>query len=367
MTGNSNLEIGMDEKELLIVLGTRPEAIKLAPILNEMRKLEVSFNVVLTGQHQELMRGTPLMEVNDGDIILAFPSSLDLSFWVTRAIEELESLYSDINPSAIMVYGDTKSTFAAADASKYLYETPLLHVEAGVRSRDMDNPFPEEWFRTRITQWASWHYATTQNNVNNLINDHVRPEKIILTGSSAVSALDAFSDARIVTEPLSQVLVTLHRRELLFDDIDEVVKAVIDEARIQKDVVFLWPVHPHLLKVVSKSIFLQVPGNMQILDSMPYRNAVKALSESLGVLTDSGGICEEAATLGVPCAVLRYVTDRPEAVLEGVAKVFEPTPLETRKAIAMLINRELPRRPSAVYGSPDSAKKIAEHVKKVLN
>lgn len=352
-------------KELLVVLGTRPEAIKLAPILNEMRKLEIQYRIVLTGQHKELMEGMPLLEGTTAFLDLSAP--LDLSLWVDKAITHLVDLYHELNLSAIMVYGDTKSTFAAADASKYLYEVPLLHVEAGVRSRDMANPFPEEWFRTRITQWASWHYATTQNNVNNLINDHVRPEKIILTGSSAVSALDTFSDARIVTEPLSQVLVTLHRRELLFDDIDEVVKAVIDEAKIQKDVAFLWPIHPHLLKVVSKSIFLQVPGNMQILDSLPYREAVKILAESLGVLTDSGGICEEAATLGVPCAVLRYVTDRPEAVSEGVAKVFEPTPLETRKAIAMLINRELPRRPSAVYGSPNAAAKIAEHVKKVLN
>jgi len=357
-------------KELLVVLGTRPEAIKLAPIINEMRKLGIPLKVILTGQHKELMRGTPLSIVHTtaiGEVLLDIPFSLDLSLWVDKAITRLEDLYHELNPSAIMVYGDTKSTFSAADASKYLYEVPLLHVEAGVRSRDMENPFPEEWFRTRISQWASWHYATTPNNRNNLILDHVRPEKIILTGSSAVSALDTFSGARVVLEPLSQVLVTLHRRELLFNGVDEVVKAVIDEARIQEGVEFIWPVHPHLLKVVSKSIFIRVPGNMQIVDPLPYREAVKTLSESLGVLTDSGGLCEEAATLGVPCAVLRYVTDRPEAVAEGVAKVFEPTPLEARKAIAMLINRELPRRATAVYGSPDAAAKIAAHVKKVLN
>lgn len=359
-------------KKLMIVLGTRPEAIKLSPIIAELIKKNVNIVLVYTGQHKDLVEQTPISQFNEpvcGLTNINLPSFGIVTPWLAKAVTAIKQRIVNFKPEFLAVYGDTMSAYAAAEASLDFMELQLLHIEAGVRSGDEASPWPEERFRSRITHWADWHYATTEHNVNNLIFDHVRPERIILTGSSTVSALMAYSSARFTPAPLFRILITLHRREFILGDQTQlVVEAIIDEVGLpsNKEFEFLWPVHPHLRRTLPKGIFQEVPKNLIIVDPMPYSKAVEALAESYGVLTDSGGIQEEAATLGVPTAVLRSATDRPEAIRVGIAKLFEPTPLEARKAIAMLTSGELPRRASAVYGEPDAAEKIAEHIHKII-
>jgi UDP-N-acetylglucosamine 2-epimerase (non-hydrolysing) len=231
-----------------------------------------------------------------------------------------------------------------------------VHVEAGVRSGDLENPWPEEGFRREITGLADWHYAPTAHCFANLVAEGVNPSRIRVTGNSVVSALARYTAAR-PSPAEDHILVTLHRRELLqSSEFRNVVQAIIDEAGApQCQLKFLWPVHPATLPLLGD---FEGPPNFLLGNPLSYVNFAGWLATAVGVLTDSGGLQEEAATLGVPCAVLRKATDRPESVQAGLAACFSPDGAGVHSAISWLLGSRI-RAPSAIFGEVGAAAAIA--------
>lgn len=347
---------------ILLVVGTRPECIKVGPVVAELRALGADFEVLLSGQHTDLLAGTPAeTDLADADT-LSLPSSGNVDEWIETALPIFAAEFSRRKPRTVVVQGDTMSAYAAA-RSAFQLGIPIAHIEAGVRSHDLDEPWPEEWIRREISQLATHHFAATKNAVLNLADEDLT-DNVHLTGNPVVSALERYGKAFHVAHPFPQILVTMHRREWLAlgtESVKLTYLAFREEAEVRPGIMFKWPMHPATAKALDlkKGPLPDLP-NFKIVAPMHYREAVTQLSRSMGVATDSGGIQEEAATIGVPCAVMRRTTDRPESVQEGVARTFCPTPDGVHRAVKCLCERRIPRKPSAVYGRPDSARKIAE-------
>lgn len=348
---------------LLLVFGTRPEAIKLGPVAAELRASSTPFGVLCTGQHTTLLEGTPAETDLSGQntLSLGLASDGNVTRWTMRAELKirkfLETWDSAEQLNTVVVQGDTMSALAAARAAKILERT-LVHVEAGVRSGDLENPWPEEGFRREITGLADWHYAPTSHCFANLVAEGVSPTRILVTGNPVVSALARYTAAK-PSPAEDHVLVTLHRRELLGSkQFPQVVEALINEAAQRPSLKFLWPVHPATMPLLSG---FEGPPNLMLGNPLSYVNFAGWLATARGVLTDSGGLQEESAVLGVPCAVLRKVTDRPESVQAGLAALWSPDAAGVKKGIEWLLGPRI-RQPSAIFGDIGSAGTIAKHL-----
>jgi len=238
---------------------------------------------------------------------------------------------------------------------------PVAHVEAGVRSGSLAEPWPEEYLRVEIDRMATWRYAPTARAVANLLAERLGG---LVTGNTVVDALRQYTDATPRPETSALVLVTLHRRELyLRPDAGDVLDALCRAATLYPGVTVAWPVHPATRKLVGK---LAPPQNVRLLDPLPHAAFADMLCGARAVLTDSGGVVEEAATLGVPTAVLRNETDRPEAEAVGIAQRFPTTPEGVLHAMRVLVARVIPRQPTAVYGDGYAAERIVHHLATVL-
>jgi len=342
---------------IAVVWGTRPEAIKLGCVVAELRAANVPLTLLCTGQHTDLLRGGPAETDLLGSKSLGLKSSGDVMRWTRIAERQLRFTLSELSPELVVVQGDTMSAVAGARAAS-LCKIPVAHVEAGVRSHCASEPWPEEGFRVEIAQLADWHYAPTERCLANLMREDIPRQQIVVTGNPGISAIARYTRAVPVAQAQTPtILITLHRRELLKSpDCDAVFRAVGDTADCYPALRFLWPLHP----AIKKSI--QGPPNLRIVPPLDYCRCVTGLPLIVGVLTDSGGLQEEASTLGVPCAVLRRVTDRPESVEAGVAQVFPPTVEGTKQAIQALATESIPRKAAPVFGDMLSASRIARHL-----
>src|SRR2546426_878688 len=345
--------------QLVFVYGTRPEAIKLGPIAAELRALGSMGTVICTNQHSELLKGTPAeSDLADGTS-LGLLSNGNVLQWTRTAEARLRASFGEIPSPTIVVQGDTMTAIAAARAAAAL-RLPVAHVEAGVRSHNPEEPWPEEGFRTEIAQLAAWHYAPTSTAFANLVQEGVEPNRILVTGNPGISAIARYTTAVPVAEAATPtILVTLHRREVLLGPNGvATVTALGDICRRFDTPSFVWPIHP----APSRTLNVELPPNLRVVAPLSYVQCVTGLALCLGVLTDSGGLQEEAATLGVPCAVMRNVTDRPESVEARVARCFPPTPIGVKAAVTALVNHEIPRKAAPVFGNPDAASLIAKHL-----
>lgn len=348
--------------KLVFVYGTRPEAIKLGPVVRELGDSRLA--IIATGQHESLLRGTPAESDLKDSISLCLPSNGDVSVWVSAAVPILVKRLEAMLPiKAVVVQGDTMSAYAGTLAGSQL-RIPVVHIEAGLRSGDLEEPWPEERIRRAISLRASLHLCPTERAKRNLLREGVPEKQTRVTGNPIVSALHYYADPKPQEIPDNQILVTMHRRE--WTDLGracvlETIYALLETAELYPDIRFLWPMHPGVLKIAEIDV-RRTPENVLISPPLAYREAIDQLKRSIGVATDSGGISEEAACLGVPCAILRNVTDRQESVDEGMAKLFCPGPEGIREALKCLISRELPRKPLEVYGTPESAMIIAQEL-----
>jgi len=344
---------------LVLVYGSRPEAIKLGPLAAELRARDVPFRVLCTGQHTTLLRGTPA-ETDLADAIqLGIASDGDVDRWIQTALPKVHLALRELGATHVVVQGDTMSALVGAIAAKRVQAT-LCHVEAGVRSGHRGDPWPEERFRCHITRLADWHFAPTPRAVWNLRQEG-KTQRVVLTGNTSVSALARYSDAK-PEPPEAYLLMTMHRREWLREvQMHKFIGALAEALTKHPRLTLTWPVHP--------AVYIPWHFNPQItmFAPFPYRDMTEALARACGVLTDSGGLVEEAATLGVPCAILRRHNDRPEAVEAGVARCFDPTPEGVRRAVDCLVGGELPRRPSDIYGTPDAAARIARYLEELTS
>lgn len=343
----------MSRGRLVLVYGTRPESIKIGPVAAELKRLGAPLTICCTGQHTTLLDGMPSEQDLAGAASLNLPSNGKWEEWVPAACRALKDFYESQRPiSAVIVQGDTMSAFAAAMQAHHM-GIPVAHVEAGLRSHDRENPFPEEMFRTQITQFASWYYAPTKTSVKNLLAEGVSERHILRTGNTVVSALARYSTDGLlhITTPKPHILVTLHRREWLADpdNARHTVAALFEAATHHPELQFRWPVHPTVHRTLDLSR-IAGPPTMVCGDPLPYQSTIHTLRHATGLITDSGGLQEEAATLGIPTAVLRTVSDRPESITAGMARLFPPTPDGITRAFHELATGTIPRLPSNCYG-----------------
>jgi UDP-N-acetylglucosamine 2-epimerase (non-hydrolysing) len=321
-------------KTVVVVVGTRPEAIKLAPlILRWRRSRSVCCHVMVTAQHRQLL-DQALAEFGiraDADLDLMRPGQ-SLAALTARAVEALDAHYERAAPALVVVQGDTTTALCAALAAFYR-KIPVAHVEAGLRTGNLQAPWPEEANRALIGRLATLHFAPTPGARRALLREGVENGRIHVTGNTAIDALfhilaRAPGPGNERPWPGKSVLVTLHRRENFGERIESVLEAVADLAARFPDVAMICPVHPNPAvrqsyeRVLARSGDERLRhGNVELLDPLPYRRFVVEMQRASLILTDSGGIQEEAPSLGTPVLVLRDSTERPEALTTGMVRL----------------------------------------------
>ena len=308
------------------VLGTRPEAIKLAPLILEFKKNEkVKINIVLSGQHEDMIRSVMDMFDLKEDInlnILRRSISLDQS--ISLILSELSIFLDDIKPDIVFVQGDTVTAFAGALAA-FLKRIPVAHVEAGLRTENIYSPFPEEANRRMISQITSLHFPPTKIAFKNLSNNGIN-KNVFISGNTVVDALNIVS--KKINHPNIKnfdiykekyILTTVHRRENWGNPIRNIAKGIQNIAAKNKNLKFIIPMHKNPSVRIPLVDLLGKNKNILLIEPLPYPEFILTLKHSIIVLTDSGGIQEEAHTLGKPTLILRDSTERPEVLIEGNA------------------------------------------------
>ena len=339
----------MSKKKVMLVFGTRPEAIKMCPLVNELKARTDEFETVVTvtGQHREMLDQVLRVFGVTPDHDLAIMKPGQTLFDVTcDVLLKLKAVLEDEKPDVVLVHGDTTTSFAAALACFYL-QIPVGHVEAGLRTHDIYSPWPEEMNRQLTGRIATYHFAPTPLSRRNLLAENVRPERITVTGNTVIDALymvedkikgDKALDAEL-EDILSQagydvarlvggrrlVLITGHRRENFGEGFLSICRAIRTLAERHPAVDFVYPMHlnPNVRKPIHE-VFgesLSNLGNMFFIEPLEYLSFVYLMEKSTIVLTDSGGIQEEAPGLGKPVLVMRDTTERPEALDAGTVRL----------------------------------------------
>lgn len=366
------------KKTVLLVFGTRPEAIKMCPLVKELRKRE-QFNTVVcvTGQHKQMLES--VLEAFDvtPDYDLGIMKPSQTLFDVTIAVlEGLRSVINEVAPDVVLVHGDTTTSFAAALACFYL-EIPVGHVEAGLRTYDVLSPFPEEFNREATGIVAKWNFAPTETACENLLSEHRDPERIFITGNTGIDALNTtvlgeYSHPELDwAEGSRLILITAHRRENLGEPMHRMFRAIrriIDE---NEDVKAIYPIH--LNPAVRKAAHEELDGcdRLHIIDPLDVLDFHNFLARSCIVLTDSGGIQEEAPGLGKPVLVMRDTTERPEGVEAGTLKLVGTDENQIYESCKLLLNDDAVydgmSKASNPYGDGHASEKIADILERVLN
>jgi UDP-N-acetylglucosamine 2-epimerase (non-hydrolysing) len=363
-----------------VVVGTRPEAIKMAPVIKilAVRPQAVRLSVLSTGQHREMLQQVLSLFaiIPDVDLHLMTPDQT-LSGLTQAAIGGLTDCLTRLRPDMLLVQGDTTTVFAASLAAFYC-GIKVGHVEAGLRSHDMANPFPEEANRRLTSVLTTLHFAPTPLAREELLREGHDPARILVTGNTGVDALLRLSEAlgpgpcpllaKLAPNADRFVLVTSHRRESWGQALADICAAVGDLARAFPGVAFLYPVHrnPNVRDVVFSA--LQGLTNVHLTDPLDYRTFVQLLRDATLVLTDSGGVQEEAPTFRTPVLVLRRVTERPEASRLGLSKLVGTDRGTIVTEASRLLTDETARQAMRCapnpYGDGRAAGRIAEALRR---
>ena len=323
----------MKKLRLMTVFGTRPEAIKMCPLVLEMHKHPEYIEpiVAVTAQHREMLdQVLELFHIKPDYDLNIMASGQTLYDITTRALNGLKEVIEDAKPDMVLVHGDTTTTFAGALAAFYA-QVPVGHVEAGLRTGNKYSPYPEEMNRKLTGSIADMHFAPTSTSKENLLKENVNPEAIMVTGNTVIDALQTtvkanyeFADAefnKIFARGNRLILMTTHRRENLGEPMRNVYKVLRKVLETHADVEAIFPVHknPKVREIVQEEL-----GGLErvhLIEPMDYEPFANLMGKVDIVLTDSGGIQEEAPALGKPVLVLRDTTERPEAVDAGTVKL----------------------------------------------
>ncbi len=362
----------MKTKKIICVIGTRPEAIKMAPVILALKKEPwANVRVLATAQHRHM-----LDQVNeffgidpDVDLNIMRPNQA-LTTLTARLLLELDDVLQAEKPDAVLVQGDTTTVMTVALACFY-HCIPIGHVEAGLRTWDMQNPFPEEANRVIAGKLARWHFAPTDGSRQNLLKEGVPDSEIIVTGNTVIDALlmTAARDLEL-SVPLDSskrlVLVTSHRRENFGEPFRNICRALRTLAVNNSAVQFLYPVHPNPnVKDVAYELLAGLP-NFTLCEPLDYAPFIAAMKRAYIILTDSGGVQEEAPALGKPVLVLRDETERPEAVEQGVVKLVGPNFERIVEEAQRLLDDETAYKAMARGVSPYGDGHAAERIVKTL-
>ncbi|MCA9530666.1 MAG: UDP-N-acetylglucosamine 2-epimerase (non-hydrolyzing) [Myxococcales bacterium] len=360
----------MSKKKLMFVVGTRPEAIKMAPvILRAADDPRFEPLLVTTSQHREMLDQmlavfglTPAVDL---DIMRHDQSLADVT---TAALRGLDRAVADLAPDVVLVQGDTTTTFCGALAGFY-HQVPVAHIEAGLRTFDKRQPFPEEVNRCLTTQVTEFHFPPTDRSLQNLLREGVREDRCWVTGNTAIDALfwtldRAKRDGRLEAPTGRTLLVTAHRRENHGAPMERICNAVLRLVERFDDLEVEFPVHmsPRVRSVVMPK--LGDHPRIRLIDPLDYEDFVLAMHRAELILTDSGGVQEEAPSLGKPVLVLRETTERPEAADAGVARLVgadeEKIVAEASRLLSDRTAYEAMARAMNPYGDGHAAGRILE-------
>lgn len=358
-------------KKIMLVFGTRPEAIKMCPLVKELKKREeVKILICVTGQHKEMLKQVLKVFEVVPDYDLGIMTEKQTLFSVTiKILQKIEEVVSKEKPDVVLVHGDTSTAFSTALACFYL-NIPVGHVEAGLRTYNIESPFPEEFNRQAISIVAKYNFSPTDTAKNNLIQEGKEPESIYVTGNTVIDALqttikedykhpilDWASDSRLV-------LVTAHRRENIGVPMQNMFRAIKHIVEDFTDIKVVYPVHMNPKVREIAAMYLTDEERIKLIEPLDVLDFHNFMSKSYLILTDSGGVQEEAPALGIPVFVMRDTTERPEGVEAGTLKLVgieEYTIYEEIKKI--LTNKdEYEAMSYAVnpYGDGHACKRIAD-------
>lgn len=373
-------------KKILTVFGTRPEAIKMAPLLMALKNVpELEARVCVTGQHREMLH--QVLEIFS--IVPDFNLDLmregqDLYDLTSRVLLGMRGVLAQYRPDMVLVHGDTTTTFAATLAAFY-QKIPVGHVEAGLRTHDLHSPWPEEANRALTGRLAACHFAPTSTSKANLVAEGVPADNVFVTGNTVIDALhyvldqlerDAPRRARVQAHVAAagyapgarrMVLVTGHRRENFGDGFERIFTALRTLAQRFGEVDFVYPVHLNPRVREPAHALLSGIGNVHLIEPLEYEPFVYLMSRSHFIISDSGGIQEEAPSLGKPVLVTRDTTERPEAVQAGTVQLVGTDAQRIVAAASGLLERpalhEQMSKAHNPYGDGRAAERIASHLR----
>ncbi len=368
--------------KILSIFGTRPEAIKMAPLVVKLNDNEnITSAVCVTGQHREMLdQVLDLFNIIPDYDLNVMKKNQSLSEVTSNIITKLSPILSEFEPDLILVHGDTTTTFTAT-LSGFYHQIPVGHVEAGLRTGNILSPWPEEGNRKLVSCLTEMHFAPTQQAMDNLLEENIHKNKITITGNTVIDALfmmkDKIENDKILSSKLCQmfpftknknriVLVTGHRRENFGEGFENICESLKLLAKTNQDVNFVYPVHlnPRVREPVND--LLTGIDNIHLIEPQGYLEFVYLMINSDIILTDSGGIQEEAPSLGKPVVVMRDTTERPEAVTAGTVILVGTNKNKIVNTINSLLNNEERYRQMSMahnpYGDGTASDKIIQQI-----
>ncbi|MCB9492985.1 MAG: UDP-N-acetylglucosamine 2-epimerase (non-hydrolyzing) [Epsilonproteobacteria bacterium] len=372
------------DKPIVIVVGTRPEALKLIPLYCALQKAQLPVLLCATFQHTTLLQQVFDLFSITPDINLNIMQHDQSLHYLTQAIiEKMGTLFKLHDPSLLIVQGDTTTAFASALATFYK-AIPIAHVEAGLRSGKINNPFPEEMNRVMIGKIATYHFAPTNLNVANLLNEGISRDHIFLTGNTIVDTLLMICD-KIKRDELSidapikahvamckklnkkLILMTLHRRENFDGKLVGMLEAVKEFAQRYDDVNIIFPAHlnPNVQKALKTSM-VDLVANITTIPPVAYKELVYILQHAHWVITDSGGIQEEAVSLGKPLLVLRNETERPELLWENAGRLTGTNKTKILQDLETIHTQDTINVARNTYGDGHACQRITSIIKNII-
>lgn len=364
------------ERPVVIVVGTRPEAIKMLPVYFACKEQHIPTVLCSTAQHDTLLTEVlDLFDVTPDVNFSVMKPGQDLFHVTSQVLQKAQTFFSQIQPAVVLVQGDTTTTMSAALAAFYL-QIPIGHIEAGLRTYDTKNPFPEELNRHMIGIIADFNFVPTYIAAKNLTTEKVAAHKIFYTGNTVVDALNLMQSklatrtivpsveifnvvetARMLEKKI--VLLTVHRRESFGQDIIDIMQGVIDFARGVDDVMIVYPYHPnpHVLAAIQKTGIDQI-NNIILFNTILYKDMVYLLTKTDFIITDSGGISEEGVALGKPVLVVRKKTERTEAIDVGCVDLIGTNRATVKEKLQALHRKNYLNTKTDLYGDGHAAQKI---------
>lgn len=358
-------------KKILLVFGTRPEAIKMCPLVNELKTREgIKTIVCVSGQHRQMLdqvlEAFHVVPDYDLSIMKDRQTLFDIT---TNILDRIKAVLEEVKPDVVLVHGDTSTTFVTALACFYM-QIPVGHVEAGLRTNDIYSPYPEEFNRQAVSIISRYNFAPTEQARQNLLSEGKRPESIFVTGNTAIDALrttvrEDYSHPELVWASDSRlILITAHRRENLGEPMKNMFRAIRRVMDEHTDVKAIYPIHMNPIVRKTADEFLGGDDRIHIIEPLDVLDFHNFLARCFLVLTDSGGIQEEAPSLGKPVLVMRNTTERPEGIAAGTLKLVGTDEEVIYRSSKQLLedNEEYARMSNACnpYGDGFACKRIAD-------
>ena len=357
-------------KKIMLVFGTRPEAIKMCPLVNELKKRQSIETVVcVTGQHRQMLDQVLEAFSVVPDYDLSIMKDKQTLFDVTvNILERIKTVLEEVKPDVVLVHGDTSTTFVTALACFYL-QIPVGHVEAGLRTYNIYSPYPEEFNRQAVSIISQYNFAPTELSKQNLLKEGKDPESIYVTGNTAIDALKTTVRADYTHPELDWangsrlIMITAHRRENLGEPMRHMFKAIRRVMDEHSDVKAIYPIHMNPVVREIANEYLGDDDRIHIIEPLDVLDFHNFLSRSYLILTDSGGIQEEAPSLGKPVLVMRDTTERPEGIAAGTLKLVGTEEETIYKEFSRLLSDkdeyEAMSKASNPYGDGHACERIA--------